>query len=191
MSILPHEEKEMLELFCLQTIVFIWRQNSSKSPFGSWGKIKTYDFTWADKRQNSQDFCPLWQNRHYQIFWLMCNWVGGFGFGLDIWVHNFKVSDTNWIWSLWKIFGSNPIAKFPYLYTTDIHVWSGWDFSKSSHIRIRFWSAESGWIPIRKPHHVQHLCAGKIWGLTEEAKCGGLEMAPHVNKWSPVDGAHE
>jgi len=23
------------------------------------------------------------------------------------------------------------------------------------------------------------------------AYCGGLEMAPHENKWSPLDGAHE
>ena len=22
-------------------------------------------------------------------------------------------------------------------------------------------------------------------------RCGGLEMAPHVNKWSPLDGAHK
>ena len=29
-------------------------------------------------------------------------------------------------------------------------------FSKSSQIRIRFWSAESGWIAIRRPDHVQH-----------------------------------
>jgi len=29
-------------------------------------------------------------------------------------------------------------------------------FSKSSPIRIRFWIAESGWIAIRKPGHVQH-----------------------------------
>jgi len=21
--------------------------------------------------------------------------------------------------------------------------------------------------------------------------CGGLEVAPHVNKWSPLDGAHK
>jgi len=21
--------------------------------------------------------------------------------------------------------------------------------------------------------------------------CGGLEMAPHLNKWSPADGAHK
>ena len=48
----------------------------------------------------------------------MCNSVGGFG--LAIGVHNFKLSDTHWIWSLWKNLGSNPIAKFPYPYTTDL-----------------------------------------------------------------------
>ena len=47
------------------------------------------------------------KNRHYQIIWLMCNWVSGFEFGLDIGVHNFTFSDTDWIWSLWKNFGSN------------------------------------------------------------------------------------
>ena len=31
-------------------------------------------------------------------------------------------------------------------------------FSKSSPIRIRFWSAESGWIAIRRPNHVHHWC---------------------------------
>ena len=45
----------------------------------------------------------------------MCNWVGGFGFGLDIRDHNFKFSDTDCKWRLWKNFGSNPIAKFLYL----------------------------------------------------------------------------
>ena len=29
-------------------------------------------------------------------------------------------------------------------------------FSKSSPIQIRFWRAESGWIAIRRPDHVQH-----------------------------------
>jgi len=23
------------------------------------------------------------------------------------------------------------------------------------------------------------------------SRCGGLEMAPHENKWSPLDGAHK
>jgi len=48
--------------------------------------------------------------------------VGDFGLGLDIGVYNFKFSDTDWIWSSWKIFGSNPIAKFPYPYATVGHV---------------------------------------------------------------------
>jgi len=77
----------------------------------------------SNYRQNSQNFCPMRQNRHYQIFWLMCNWVCIFGFGLDIGVHNFKFLDTDWIWSLWKNFGSNPIAKFPYPYTTGLKRW--------------------------------------------------------------------
>jgi len=44
--------------------------------------------------------------------------LDGFGFGLDIGVHNFEFSYTDWIWSLWKNFGSNSIAKSPYPYTT-------------------------------------------------------------------------
>jgi len=59
------------------------------------------------------------QNRNYQMLCLVCNWVGGFRFGLEIGVHNYKFSDMDWIWSLWKNFGSNPIAKFRYPYTTD------------------------------------------------------------------------
>ena len=57
------------------------------------------------------------QNIHNEKFWLMCNWVGGFGFGFHIGVHNFKFLETDWIWSLWKNFGCNPISKFPYPYT--------------------------------------------------------------------------
>ena len=49
MSFLPHEAKGLLELFCLQTIICAWRQNSSNSAFASWGKIKTHGFTWADQ----------------------------------------------------------------------------------------------------------------------------------------------
>jgi len=39
MAILPHEAKSLTELFCLQPIVFGWRQISSSSSFASWGKI--------------------------------------------------------------------------------------------------------------------------------------------------------
>jgi len=27
--------------------------------------------------------------------------------------------------------------------------------------------------------------------MAATAYCGGQKMAPHVNKWSPLDGAHE
>jgi len=58
----------------------------------------------------------MWKNRHYQIFSIMCNWVGSSRFGLDIGAHNFTFSDMDWIWSLWKKFESNPIATFLYPY---------------------------------------------------------------------------
>jgi len=58
----------------------------------------------SDKKQNSHSFCLMRQNRQYQLYWLMCNWLSGFGFGLDIGVHNFIFSDMDWIWSRWKSF---------------------------------------------------------------------------------------
>jgi len=67
----------------------------------------------SDYRHNSHNLCLMRQNRHYQIFWLMCNWVGSFGFGLDIGAHNYKFLDMDWIWSSWKKLGSNLITKFP------------------------------------------------------------------------------
>jgi len=48
-TILPHETKALLEVFCLQPIVFGWRQNSYCSSFASWDKIEIYDFTLADQ----------------------------------------------------------------------------------------------------------------------------------------------
>ena len=39
--ILPHEAKELLELFCLQPNTIGWRKNSHSSAFASWGKIGT------------------------------------------------------------------------------------------------------------------------------------------------------
>jgi len=32
---------------------------------------------------------------------------------------------------------------------------------------------------------------GDPLALSVKSWCGGLEMAPHVNKWSPLDGAHK
>jgi len=49
MAILPHESKALLQLFCLQPIIFGWRQNSFSGAFASWGKTKIHYFTWADQ----------------------------------------------------------------------------------------------------------------------------------------------
>jgi len=47
----------------------------------------------SDKRQNSDSFCLVKQNRRYQLYWLMCNWLSSFGFGLYIGVDNFIFLD--------------------------------------------------------------------------------------------------
>jgi len=64
------------ELFCLQPIVFGWRQNSSSSYFASEGKIKTHDFSLAD-----QDWIRLkiFKNLEDQD-WMEFNFIGS---GLD------------------------------------------------------------------------------------------------------------
>jgi len=62
MSTLPHEAKALLELFCLQPIVFGWRQNSSSIDFASWGKLKRHDFKQAD-----QDWIGLMIFKHLRI----------------------------------------------------------------------------------------------------------------------------
>jgi len=37
--------------------------------------------------------------------------VSGFGFGLDIRVHNFLFSDMDWTWPSWKSFGLDQNCK--------------------------------------------------------------------------------
>jgi len=49
MSIFPHKAKAILQLFCLQPIIFGWRQNSFSGVFVSWGRIKVHYFRWADQ----------------------------------------------------------------------------------------------------------------------------------------------
>jgi len=61
------------------------------------------------------------QNRQLHISQNIWYWVGGFRYGLDIGVNNLKFSYTDWMWSSWKNFGSNPIAKSPYPYTTEAY----------------------------------------------------------------------
>jgi len=87
-SILTHEAKPLLELFCLQTIVFGWRQNSSSSSFASWDKIKIPDFTWAD-----QDWIGLmiFKNLADQD-WIGFNFIGS---GLD---SDWKISQSVHLW---------------------------------------------------------------------------------------------
>jgi len=41
--------KSIAGLFCLQPILFVYRQNSFSSSFDPWGKIKIHDFTLADQ----------------------------------------------------------------------------------------------------------------------------------------------
>jgi len=65
-------------------------------------------------------FCLTRQNRKYQLYWLLCNWLSGFGFGLDIGVHNFIFSDMDWKWSRWKSFGLDQDCK---IYIS-VHHWS-------------------------------------------------------------------
>jgi len=74
--ILTHEAKALLELFCLQPIVFGWRQNSSSSFFPSRGKTKMHDFTLVD-----QDWIRLiiFKNFAGQA-WIGFNYIGS---GLD------------------------------------------------------------------------------------------------------------
>jgi len=54
-----------------------------------------------------------------------------------------------------------------------------------SDIRIRFTFESSFWISVSG-------CKLTILpDIQPTNRCGGLEMAPHVNKWSLLDGAHE
>ena len=63
MSILPHEAKALLQLFCLEPIIFGWRQNSLSGAFASWGKIKIHYFTWAARTGSDWWFSKILQSR--------------------------------------------------------------------------------------------------------------------------------
>jgi len=77
MSILPHEAKALLQLFCLEPIIFGWRQNSLSGAFASWGKIKIHYFTWAD-----QDWIGLMIFKNFaDQDWIGFNFIGS---GLDL-----------------------------------------------------------------------------------------------------------
>jgi len=68
LSILPHEAKALLELFCLQPIVFGWRQNSSSSSF-EWFEWFYIGGSGLDLTDDFQKFCGSGLDRiqFYQI----------------------------------------------------------------------------------------------------------------------------
>jgi len=76
MSILLHEAKALLQLFCLQPIIFGWMQNSFSGAFALWGKIKIQYFTWAQ-----QDWIGLMIFKNFaDQNWIAFNFIGS---GLD------------------------------------------------------------------------------------------------------------
>jgi len=84
-SILPHEAKALLQLSCLQPIIFDWRQNSFSGAFASWGKIKIHYFTWTD-----QDWIGLMNfNNFAEQDWIGFNFIGS---GLDL---DWKISQSS------------------------------------------------------------------------------------------------
>ena len=61
-------------------------------------------------------------------------------------------------------------------------------FSKSNPIRVRLWIAESGWIAIRKPDHVQHWCVVEIKTFWLDVRC--LQQAivgNYCKQWKCLD----
>jgi len=103
LSILPHEAKALLELFCLQPIIFSWRQNNSSSYFALWEKIKIPHFTLA-----VQDWIGLmiFKNLADQD-WIGFNFIGS---GLD---SDWKISQSAHLCSTVKfILRTSPVVKF-------------------------------------------------------------------------------
>jgi len=95
LSILPHEAKALLQLFCLQPILFGYRQNSSNSSLDSWGKIKIHDFTLAD-----QNWIGLMIFKNFaDQEWIGLNFVGS---GLD---SDWKISQSVHLWQVAKLPG--------------------------------------------------------------------------------------
>ena len=87
-SILPDETKALLERFCIQPMVFGWRQNSSSGSFASWGKIKIHDVTLVD-----QDWIGLVIFKNFaDQDWIGFNFVRS---GLD---SDWKISQSTHLW---------------------------------------------------------------------------------------------
>ena len=100
MSILLYAAKALLQLFCLQPILFGWRQNSFSGAFASWGKIKIHYFTWTN-----QDSIGLMIFKKFaDQDWIGFNFIGS---GLDSdWkisqcahLCNLVIRDEHWTWT--------------------------------------------------------------------------------------------
>ena len=77
----------------------------------------------SDKRQNIHSFSLVRQNRQYQLYWLMCNTLSSVGFGLDIGVHNFIVSDME-LMKKFRIGSGLQNFHIRMAYTTEANLWA-------------------------------------------------------------------
>ena len=100
MSILPPEAKAFLQLFCLQPIIFGWRQNNFSGGLASWGRIKIHYFTWVD-----QDWIGLMIFKNFADHdWIRFNFIGS---GLDSdWkisqsAHLCQIAEMSGLWNFW------------------------------------------------------------------------------------------
>ena len=129
--ILPHEAKSMLELFCHQSNMIGWRQNSFSSAFASWGKVGTA--IWHFQNLTSQClFCHQRQTHCWSYFasrriWLvgLVKWQGRYGIHLD----EHKVLVT---WPKTPNLKPNPKPKLRLFYTQNLNrgvasreIWGG------------------------------------------------------------------
>ena len=131
MTILPHEAKALLEVFCLQQIVIGELQNSSSSSLASWGKIKIHDFTLAD-----QDWIGLMIFENFaDQDWIGFNFIGS---GLD---SNWKILQFAHLCRahLCLLYGGGLVPRTPAVYDT-----SGVK-ARLSHILQLMWTTSYLW----------------------------------------------
>ena len=100
MSILPHEAKALLQLFCLHPIIFGWREISFSGALASWGKIKNHYFTWAD-----QDWIGLMIFKNFaDQDWIGFNFIRS---GLD---SDWKISQSAHLWFTLRLYVSRDVT---------------------------------------------------------------------------------
>jgi len=163
-SILLNEAKALLQLFCLQPIIFDWRQNSFSGAFASWDEIKIHYFTRAD-----QDWIGLMIFRNFADQ----DWIGFSFIGQDCTktkkFHRTLISDVNYITSfksLQKFFLWLCWRQIPEMFENpdpDPEIWKSWSWSGNLNktvLLIRFGLLKMCWIqPDSSPESGPvHLC---------------------------------